>query len=365
MSVTAATAPQYPVGKAKLTFALSGGGNFLRLWLTAAPVGSEHRERLEKSKAGRVEVFNGDADDTFTFSVTQGGKYVFAAQEYTKGASAHGGGYATDPDGFKTETPLPSGSPVEDTVSVVFGDRLTMPVGVGPDTATLVLFVFAATIRATAFDVQGETTPRLVEPSTPKARTAAADATVAAAVDALADQTATDVLGSMSSLTNGFRTAFNAHIDDGTVHPSADSDNTISAGFQDASTPEGLGRVLAEHIKLLKLHMTTDSGSGPGTGDYHTSSKADWANIPIVAGAGSTAQALSAFSDVWRAYEAHRVDTGVHSSADVTNTLAALPELLEVHRAFNAALQPTSPTAPATANEGTTVLVHGAGMTEG
>jgi hypothetical protein len=110
-------------------------------------------------------------------------------------------------------------------------------------------------------------------------------------------------------------------------------------------------------------------GQGPGSGNYHTVSSVkggDWTNKPIARSFGDTAQARIALADCWRAYEAHRATTGaIHNSADSTNTLSALPPLLALDRAFLSEIQKASPTAPATANAGVTVLVHGAGFTEG
>src|SRR5260221_3641597 len=137
MSVTITASPLLPlVDKgAKLAFVLRGGGNYVRLWCTAAPLDSKLRTQLNEDSSSRVEIFAGDATPTsvpFLFQPDAPGKYTIVAQEYTKGASSYGGGYAGDPQGFLSETKQGG----ETSTAVDFGERVTFTLSTGGCTAT-------------------------------------------------------------------------------------------------------------------------------------------------------------------------------------------------------------------------------------
>lgn len=351
----------------RLKFAATGGGNFVRVWCTDAPPDSDLKTQLTKLGASRVKVFEGDVSSdaekgtAFEFQPDNGGKYVLTAQEYTRGASSYGGGYAGDPNGYASETAIGS----ETSVSVVVGDRHEITMGVAPNTATLVLYVWDDRARRTAFDLHGETTPAIINPSSPKAATAAADATIVAAALALADATSgtlvSTIIGVPSSSLTNLITKFNAHLTQGGVHASSDSDNSIAASFKSPTSPQAIARSAAEVLRKLDRHMRNDSGSGTGSASsvYHSAS-ADWTNLLQVLSAGDLGASLVATAEAWRAYEAHRMST-VHAASDTTNTLTALSPLLDLHRAFMDVLAQSNPTTPATQNSGTTRLLHSAG----
>jgi len=368
MAVTLTQSPRYSVAgrPSNITFDLGGGGNFVRAWVTDAPLGSELKTRLAKQKAARIEVHSGDAGDVWRFEPGTPGRYVIVAQEYTKGASTYGGGYHSDPSRKQTETQIGSESALE----VVLGQRLTMPVGIGSDRATLVMYVWGDYVRETAFDQHGETSPAIIAPATAKAKTATLDAATVAALAALADSTASVVLGNPGAVAVDLIQKFNAHIADATPHVTAqDSANTVVKSYKSTGSPKGLVDGTAELLSRLRKHMQTDAGtgSGVGSGSWHDQSgvTADLANLPIASIGQDIPSAVVALADIWRSFEAHRVDTNVHDAADTTNSAAALPPLFAVHQAFVAALAKTSPTAAPTDNAGVTVLVHGAGMVDG
>lgn len=352
---------------ASVTFSLSAGGNFLRLWCTAAPDGAKLKSELDQSSAARVFVFEGDATATWKFMPDAGGVFVFAAQEYTKGATpGFRGAYTGDPRGFETETKIGS----EASLSIQIGQRITQKLGVGSDTATLAIHVFGATIRATTFDVHGETTPFLLEASTTKAKTAVVDATVLSSLAALVaggGVAAATALGTLSSIADDIIQKFNAHRSQATVHAANDPTNVISRAYESPTTPASLQRTVAEILRMLDRHMRNDDGSSAGTGGvaYHfvgSINRADWANALIAQPPGDLTACIVGLSDAWRAYEGHRVNTGVHTSADTVNTLTALSPLLTLHKAFLSSIQATSPTPPNTANAGVVTLVHGGGF---
>lgn len=364
MAVSITTLPEYPTTKtaARVSFALSGGGNYVRVWLTDAPSASKYKAELTDQQAPRLKQFEGGVADKWDFRPDVGGSYLFAIQEITRGTT-YGGGYKAAP-GYPGSGSYPGEVLVtESTATIRAGQRLEMPVGVGGDTAKLGLYVWDATIRATTVGVHGEVTPALLNPSSDKARAAIAASTVVTALAALSGVAAATALGTLSTVANNIIDKFNAHRVQGGVHAANDTANVISGSFKNASSPDALKKTIGEILKKLDRHMRNDDGNGTGSTSYHTN--ADQTNTLIAPPPGDIAGCVVALADAWRAYEAHRVQGGsVHSSNDTTNTLTALAALPDLHRAFLVQIQPASPTPPSTANSGVVTLVSGAGMKE-
>lgn len=361
MAVSLATTPAYPTRKAAVAVSTSGGGNFARIWVTDAPTGSELKARLTESGSSRLKIADIDNGKTFDFQADRGGTYVLATQEYTKGAAAHGGAYSTDPDADASETKVGA----EGSTSLTFGTKLTGAAGTGEHKATLTVWVWGTTIRATTASIHGETTPSLTEPTTNRARIACADSNVVSALSALSGVAAATALGTLSTVYENIRAKFNAHLTQATVHQSNDTDNDVTTHYSSPSDV-GLPQACQELAKRIRQHYTNDDGSGFGTAGYHKATPvADLKNLPLAPPPSDVAGCVLFLADAWRSYEAHRVSTTVHNSADSTNTLTALGALLNLHRYFLAATASHTPTAPSTENAGAVTLSAGAGMTEG
>ena len=156
----------------------------------------------------------------------------------------------------------------------------------------------------------------------------------------------------------------------GDIHASADTVNAVLDSFQsNVLNPNGLARSANELLLQLSRHMNNDdAGDGIGTSEFHavSSGMADMENTIIASSANEQdpLSALRLIADLHRAYEAHRIDTSYHDSADTTSggTLPVLPALFS---SFNAQLQDDTPTAPDTANPGAVRLIHSAGFKEG
>jgi hypothetical protein len=364
MPVTLSNSPTYPVpGRDCLvTFAVAATANHVRIYCTAAPDGSELAAKLAASDVTRIQLFVGDSDATWTFRPDAGGVYILSCEEYTVGATTHGGAYKGDPDGYKTETLLSTTAG-----SITVANRITAEIGVTPDTATLTLYVHGSTIVSTLVDVHGEATPSVSEATSDKARTAARSATVTAALASLSGVSAATALGTPSVIIDDLIVQFNAHIGSAS-HASADTVNWLDVSFRNPGSPKGVALSANELKMRMTRHMgNDDDGSGFGTAAYHSvgATRGDQVNAIIVAGANEQdplSQCLMV-ADLWRAYEAHRVATTFHSPADTTNSADPLPVLLQVYYRFLEALQAASPTAPSTANSGVVFLAHSGGFT--
>lgn len=374
---TLATIPTYamPNAEAQVTFTRTQpGSNYLRVWVTTAPDGSELDGKLEKSTQSRFLVYQGDGGPTqpWRFTADKGGKYILQAQEYLRG-TGYGGGYEGDPDGAPSETKVG----VEATLTLSIGKKVTQKVGVSPDIATLVVWVWDTTIRATLLGVHGEASPRLESQSpTARALTAMATTAVLTAVANLADTTEATAIGTLATIVSEMGTDLNAHnAMAATTHNAADTDNVIPVELRSAPSPQTLQEFVNDALLKMRRHRLNDHGGkplipeNPGTGsaDYHQIGgvrKADLLNMPLYQGVASLDEAYGALADIWRAHEGHRVSTAVHGTADSTNTLAALPKVLEVHRQFLTVLASLSPAVPPAQSALVQALVSTAGFEE-
>lgn len=349
--------PTYPrPGEtAQLRVTPTAGGNFARLKLTDAPLGSE--EKAAVLAAGGAKDYGGIdvSTDALFFTPTAPGVYVFAVTEYRRGASTTRGGYAQAPENFDTETALATSS-----LSVYVAQQLELTLGVDVGSALLRLWVAEGKVLATGpIDGVGETTPILEKWSNEKSRLAASATSVQAAITALGGVAASTVFGSLQAVVNDIATKFTNHAGSGTFHSTTDTDNAIATAFRTPTTPEAVIASAQRLTTNIRRHFQNDGGAGIDTVGFHAA--IDWSNLPVVSGAGSTAQAMSAVAALWYAFEAHRV-TG-HLSPDAANALTPLPPLLQLVGKFCHELRLQSPTAPPSVHAAAALLVAGGGFT--
>lgn len=387
MTITVTTKPTYALPAAAVACDVGASGtdvNYVRLWVTDAPPGSRYRALLDQSGADRVPIgvdvgffTTGradlqDAGDAGAFDPRKGvsleldvgGAYTFVGQEYVRGASSYGGGYAGSPDSFVSETKVGS----EQTLTVHAGTKLSSRVGV-PEygTAELVVWVWDDTIRPTTVAVHGEKTPAVVN-ARGRAETAALSSTVIAALAALENKTASAVVGNLDTLAGEMKTDLVTHMASAVFHSAADTTNDDEIRLLNAAptTPAGHAQFISTVRNALDRHMRNLPTSITEVHKVSGNSTPDYANL-LIAGAAPNAadptQILIAYADTFRAYEAHRASTAVHASADGSNVLStALGELVTLHKTFLEAMRAMSPTAPTTTNEAETTLVHSAGF---
>ena len=342
--------------------ATGSGANYVRIWCTDAPNGSTRKALLDADASSRVFEWEGKSGETWSLTPDKAGVFVFAVQEYTKGGIGTVKSYDHDTGNAPTETKVGT----ESTPSVYVGHRLEQRIGTGADTATLVLHVWNDTIRATTLKQHGIKSPAVIDTSGDRAHTASLDADVSTALDALADVVATTAIGDPSALLTAQLSVIAAHYSQAGVHAANDSDNVPGNAYKvPAASAVGSIESAAELAKSLNRHMRNDSGSGTGSAGYHaatTDDDVDWPNLPALTTAAQLHDMATAIAANYDSYEAHRINTVVHGSADSTNVMAAPPKLYDVHRAFLSALRATSPTNPATMNSGATALVHRGGF---
>ena len=362
MTVTVSQQQTYQLpGKEWLLTFSATAGNAVRLAVTEAPTTSAYAQKLLDIGASELEIGNTATGQVWSgFEPDVPGVYTVKAYELSIGASSYGGYFASDTDGYASET-------VQGSTSLTFyaGQRMELSVGTPEHTATLVLHVWNATVRETTREQHDVDSPSLIDPSSPKAATFISDSGVVAALAAMTDKAATTVAAAASTVLDDFLTEFEDHLTQASVHNANDSDNTPAvSSLKGAKTVEQLVTSVGEAQRLYRQHCQNDAGDGLGSGGaaYHTT--ADRVNGPIAPAPNDMASALFALADLWRGYEAHRVNTTFHSASDSTNSLTALTtgSLLALCKEISDVLATPTPTAPSTDNAGATTLVHGGGM---
>ena len=362
-----ATVPVYPPPnrQTRVTVTITDPtANYVRLYVTNAPPGSELREKLDSADDPRNRILvykgRGGSDEPWNVRFDVGGKYTFTAEEWNR-SGGFGGGFQGDPDGAQVDTLIAS----DDTVSIYVGERLRSTIRAGSDSVDIVLWVWNSTIRPTTRGVHGEESPTLIKDS-PTGRELAVleSATILPLVEALADVSVSSARGSASTVLANIVNKWNAHLAQATVHQANDADNDIPAGLASAASAKVFKQSINEILPRIRNHYANDAAyggvsAGRDTGGYHdVSGKVnDNLNLPIIDGASTEEDAYWALADLWRSYEAHRASTVVHDNADATNTLTALPALLAIAKEFFAIWASTSPTASATTSSGATLLL--------
>lgn len=370
---TVSTLPVYPAPNrdVQVIFTLTGSAsNFVRVWVTAAPPDSELRKKLDASTQNRYRVgeFDGGPDHPWRARFDKGGKYTLIAQEYTRGASAYGGGYQKSPDGAPSETKVGA----EVTLQLHIGQRLTSDIQAGSDTLTVVVWVWDDAIRATTAAVHGEDSPSvLAATSTARALAVTESDTVLDALNALVNQPTSTAIGTMSVVLSDFISKWNGHLTAASVHTDDDTYNAIPVGLASGSNSATFGTAITEIIPLIRQHYTNDAVAGKivygrdSAGFHNVSFKTnDNANLPILPGATQLSEAYWALADLCRSYEAHRQNTTHHHLVDSTHGLADRPLLMQLGEIALGILASVNPVTPVTQSSGAMNFISRAGFAE-
>lgn len=375
--------PTYPVPKFQttVTFSLTQSGtDFIRVWCTIAPTGSELDNRINSSHdpRNRVVVFEGSPSTPWNFSFDKGGKYTFVAQEYLKG-SGYGGGYQGDPNTADKEAMVGA----ETTLTLHVGQRVTQPIGPPGSQATLVLWVWDNHIRATTKAFHGEDTPAITATAPdPVLKTAIESSTLVAPLATLINSNLSDglVTGDLSTWTTLLFSGINAHFADLGMHAAADDYNAIAASYGSLVDQKSFIEFVNQALKALRQHVTNDLGvsvdpllgpkaSGPDSGNFHHFLGAyisDRQAVPLYTGVSTFAEAYGALADVWRCFDLHQNHTAPHDPGGTMTIqpIGTLPEIQRVHKAFLTVLAAASPATPPAQSTGVQNLISLAGFKE-
>jgi hypothetical protein len=374
MAVTVTPTPQYAVvtKPPKLSFSATTGQR-VRLFLTNAPVASKFKTQLNESSAGRVQIFQGDVGETHLFEADVPGAYTLLAQEIQ--VPTFKGGFKGDTRGFLD---VGGGRGVEKILgeaetTIYMGDRVTVPLGTQPHTATLVMWVWGLHIVPTTVELHGEVSPDIIDPSTPIAKTAANSTAVRTTLAQLENQTAQlCALGGsdMASILDEMINTLNAHfLNEPGVHGAADTSNEILDTWKSADSKGSVPDTVTKMLDSLTKHITTDAANsatvlsptfGRGTGSWHLGQRSDGRSKLLVQTVSELQDSWVGMADIRRAYALHRTNTSLHNVPDAT-VMPTAPRLLAVHEAFLSVVASSEPPPAPDENPGASLLVHAAG----
>lgn len=367
MALEISTTPPYPVPGALVHVAFgSATGNWVRVWVTAAPTDSVWNKKLDEADAngiGRVQAFEGDTSQRWDFDADVGGRFTLAVQEYNKG-SGFGGGFKGDPDGDTEEQKI--GAELE--LELYIGERFTMPIGAGKDESELVIWVWNDTIRRTTLALHNEASPSITPGPSETAVTAARASAVTTALAALVDETVEDVVGNLDTVFSNMLTIFSGHALGASFHLQTDTENSFDHQYDPPHNAVSLPVAMNALQERFTAHVGNDdrTGEGPNNTDYHNVAavrRVDNTNTMVARGFDDMASVMVGMGDFWRAYEAHRANSTVHTTPDSTYSLAALPPLLAVHAAFMTAIVSFTPS-PAPGQQDAAARLSGIGATK-
>ena len=366
MALTITTKPAYPVpGRVRVTFVPSSTVNYVRIWSTVAPEGSEYRERLDASStvasAARALVYEHYTKEIWQPFLTVGGRYTFKIQEYTRDTDE--GAFELDPRGAPQETKVGA----EQTLTLYIGELITQKITTRDldDSIEFVFYVFDDTIRETSLQVHGVKSPGYRRSTSERLRLASQNTSVVAKMDLLTGSTVTSAIGNLAPLIQELRTELNTHmLNSGSYHTPADTENAAKVlGTPVNSTLQGaifLGTLeiqaaFINHVSNVP-DQTHETASGVKNSDYDS--------LPFMKPPRSVADCTAALADLARCAARHYVTTAVHrGNTDATPALTATLGLLgDVHKAFFESIQLTA-SAPPPAQSGTwKALQHGFGL---
>lgn len=193
----------------------------------------------------------------------------------------------------------------------------------------------------------------LVNPTTPKAELAALDATVLAKLALIVDVAVASVGPALPAKVGAMGVAIDAHFRDSTAHPIGGGFQADSINAYNESTPYDIAEAVQKLNKIREAFRRHALNSTTSSIHWHNSSD-DTKNVPIIGPAGSVGDAVVLYADMWRCYEAHRVQTAspaVHPASDVTHTLGSIDPLSDLIKAVLTYMADETPAVPAAENQ--------------
>lgn len=361
---TISTTPTEPLAdrRCRVTVHCDRGGTHVRVWCTAAPLGTKLRADLDKGVA-QVALHPSPVLDeqSFDFTPEKGGVYVLTLDELR--VNRFGGTYEGDPRGGPSETLLHSAPGVQLRVL----SALTQRIGVGVDFATLRLFVSGDAIASTTVQAHGEITPvlELAPSATPRARTAAEWESTKSAVTRLTQFTVSDAIGDMADFIGKMVDRFDQHRVQNGVHSEDDTDNVVGEAFEDPRTLAVQVKALSRLRTALRNHMSNTNPAAaenpgqPGSASYHT--KVDFRRTLLSGAEPSESDPTTIFAaaaDTYRVMVEHfRDDDGqVHENGTSMSGITT-PPIAFLFLNFVTQLAALSPEPPATMHSGAALLI--------
>ena len=335
--MTVTCSPTYPVAGEEVTLSqtVTISGTTVTIELPAFDLTS-----VPPNSAVATGVLVDDADVRIaTVTPDVSGDYAFTVTAYDEFAAPP----AYDGDGAGVVRQVVTTS---ESYTLRVGEQMDLPIVALGHSLTLRLKVHNGTV----------TSASLVTSTTDKAYAASQDATVATKLAALVGVAASSIGPSLADAINTFATAYNAHRTNATAHPSGSGDNDTVNVFL-PSRPYDLSQTIVQINQLRAVLYAHLTGASTNTISWHNAD--DTKNIIVAPPATDLASAIVLYADLWRVYEAHRVQIAApasHPGADAVNTLGAVDKLSDLIKTVLAYFANASPTVPTGLEDGAVQL---------
>lgn len=347
----------------------------VRLWCVDAPIGTKLRSELEKSGASRI-VFHASVETgkSFDFTPEKGGVYVLEVDELQL-AAGFSGDYEGDPRS------APPGNPLRATgdAQIEVAKPITIELGFGGDTATVLLHTFGQFIIPTSINIHGIRSPAVTNTKSPRAKAATETPEVRAAILALAAPASPADPGAVSAAVVGFNSSsltgtikrladrFDKHLISN-IHATTDGDNVTPQYLDDPESVAAQSEILSKVLPALGRHIRNANPaaeSHPGETNsadpvYHEA--ISWSALPMpgLQPGGTAASNWVCCAEALRSYNAHvSEDSGAHTGGGTP--IAASSPMMDLHVKFLTELAAIDPTTPATEHVATTLLLANGG----
>lgn len=331
--MTVTCSPTYPVAGEEVTLTQT-------VTISGTPVTIEQPAysltSAPPNSALSVGVLVGENDaQVSTITPDVAGDYAFTVVAYDEFAAPP----AYDGDGAGVVRKVVTTS---ESYTLRVGEQMDLPIVALGHAVTLRLKVHNGTV----------TSSELVSSTTDKAYAASQDAAVITKLAALVGVSASSIGPSLSSAITTFATAYNAHRVSATAHPAGSGDNDTVNAFL-PSQPYDQSQTIVQINQLRATVYAHLTGASTNTISWHNAD--DTKNIIVAPPATDLASAIVLYADLWRVYEAHRVQIAApasHPATDAVNVLSAVDKLSDLIKTVLAYLASDTPTVPTGLEDG-------------
>lgn len=262
------------------------------------------------------------------------GAFTFSLSRYTDNTVAPAFEGAVDPYSYATAV---------ETFTVNVGVAQEMPIVTSVGSLALRI-VTQGTVVASA---------ELVSPVGERALFASLDSTVATKLAALVGATVATMGPALATRVGELGTKMDLHFRNATAHPAGGGYQADTVNVYPRTAPFDQADAINKLNEIRGVYLSHALGSTTSGQPWHNNQD-DTKNVPIAQVATTLAGAIVLHADMWRCYEAHRVQTASpasHPSADATNTLAAVDLLSDLIKTILVYLADDTPTVPAAQNQ--------------
>lgn len=257
------------------------------------------------------------------------------------------GDYKISAQSFSENTIVPTFDGAPDISSIATVTTLAT-IKVGTELVFPIVTTFGDLTLSVVVDSLNVLSASLTDSTTTKAYLSSQDATVLAKLAALVGLPVATLGPALPAKIGLMGIAIDAHFRNATAHPTGGGFTVDNVNKYVKSSPFDLSEAIQKLNEIRKVFIRHLLDSTSSTAPWHNSSD-DTRNVPIVQQAVTVSEAVVLYADLFRSYEAHRVQTTtpqVHAATDTTNTLGSIDALSDLVKAVLVFMASATPTVP-------------------